>query len=76
MSEKRKICSVQCESYAQCAARTRVLVNYCGANNKGMGQKIHAAFTACAVQKNLLHKMSLQRRYFGSEAEAGEVRAA
>jgi hypothetical protein len=41
-----------------------------------MGQKIHAAFTACAVQKNLLHKMSLQRRYFGSEAEAGEVRAA
>ncbi len=53
MQENRKNCSVQCAFYAQCATETRVLLNYCGANHKTMGKKIHDAYAACAIQKNL-----------------------
>ncbi len=75
MYENRRHCCVQCDFYAQCAARTRVLLNYCGANQKTIGKKIHDAYAACAIQKNLQHKTMMSPQ-FGRTIGSGMVRAA
>ena len=64
MTGTKKNCSVQCAYYAQCAVKTRVLLNYCGANNKGLGREIREAFALCEMQKTILHRGSAFPRFF------------
>ncbi|MCU0608883.1 MAG: hypothetical protein MUF22_03835 [Chitinispirillaceae bacterium] len=49
-----KIPCIQCSSHESCPQKTRILVNYCGSDQKKMNLNIRSAVLDCRVRRGHL----------------------
>lgn len=51
-----KVSCPQCRQYSECPQKTRLFVNYCGANNKQVEDNVRTAILDCKTRQGKLFK--------------------